>query len=452
MNPLPRAAAANGSAIADESPVLMTDPGPPDPVIGPAQAKDRLRAGVVIGSHGVVDFYAAIVTPLIPVLTGRLELTDGQVAAVIGLGSVCSGLIQPLAAWVSDRLETKALTWLGLAIAAIGIAVVPYAETFWQLMAIQAITTAGIGAFHPPAAAAAGRLAGRRRSLALTAFFVAGMVGGTIGLAASPFWVERFGLEGLVHFLLPGLAIAAILAWSVRGVGKAHAAHRRSIIALPAIDLRERWSAVLTMWVGNMIRFTVNMALVQLIIIWSEERALRLAGATAWTPELRLDASQTTGPAHAAMQVGMGLGGLVLGTRIRQGNERRWLVVIPILGAGAVAAFPVLTAVADESGVPRLGVAAAWAIAVGMGVGYAGLVPTTLNLAQRLLPHRTSLASGLMLGGAWFIAAIGPFLAQRLNASLGLTGAFGVVALALLASGVLGLRIRPALLERVAHH
>lgn len=413
---------------------------------------NRTRAGIVIGSHGLVDFYSAILAPLIPVLTGKLELTNLQIAAVLGLGSVASGLIQPLAAWVSDRLETKALTWLGLAVACVGIAVVPFASSFEQLMLIQGITAAGIGAFHPPAAAATGRLAGKSRSLALTMFFVAGMVGGTIGLATSPYWVGRFGLEGLALFLIPGLLAAALLAWSVRGLGKAHAAHRRELIQLTQQDGRERWHAVVVMWIGNMIRFTVNMALVQLLIIWSEERALRLAGATQWTPQLRLDASQTTGLAHAAMQIGMGLGGLVLGMRIKQGNERRWLVMIPIIGAGGIAAYPLVTGVADEAGHTLLASIAGWGIAVVMGVGYAGLVPTTLNLAQRLLPHRTSLASGLMLGGAWFIAALGPIAAQQAHELVGLSNAFTIFAAALACSGVLGLAIRPALLDRVATH
>ena len=72
------------------------------------------------------------------------------------------------------------------------------------------------------------------------------------------------------------------------------------------------------------------------------------------------------------------------------------------------------------------------------GLGYGGVIPTTLSMAQRLLPHRTGLASGMMLGGAWSIAAVGPPLVQWLYNRHGLEVSFGVVAGMLFASGVIG--------------
>jgi hypothetical protein len=60
----------------------------------------------------------------------------------------------------------------------------------------------------------------------------------------------------------------------------------------------------------------------------------------------------------------------------------------------------------------------------------------TLSMAQRLLPHRTGLASGLMLGGAWVWGALGPFAASGLREGLGLGGAFVAVGGLLLAAGL----------------
>ena len=59
-------------------------------------------------------------------------------------------------------------------------------------------------------------------------------------------------------------------------------------------------------------------------------------------------------------------------------------------------------------------------------------------MAQRLLPHRTSLASGLMLGGAWFFASLGPLLVQWLYTNYGLRTSFAIVAVMLFASGMIG--------------
>ena len=80
------------------------------------------------------------------------------------------------------------------------------------------------------------------------------------------------------------------------------------------------------------------------------------------------------------------------------------------------------------------------------GLGYGGVIPTTLSMAQRMLPHRTGLASGMMLGGAWSIASAGPPLVQWLYGSYGLRGAFLVTAGLLALSAVMG-----AMLPRVGN-
>ena len=82
-------------------------------------------------------------------------------------------------------------------------------------------------------------------------------------------------------------------------------------------------------------------------------------------------------------------------------------------------------------------------LAVVAGVAYGGIMPITITMAQRLLPHRTSLASGLMMGGAWSIAGIGPSLAQILMERAGMVWACEVTALLLVVSGVMGYGIQP---------
>jgi MFS family permease len=74
-----------------------------------------------------------------------------------------------------------------------------------------------------------------------------------------------------------------------------------------------------------------------------------------------------------------------------------------------------------------------------VGIGYFGVMPTTISIAQRLLPHRTSLASALLMGGAWCLAAIGPPMAQWLMNHLGMTSAGLVIASMLLLSGLVTL-------------
>jgi MFS family permease len=137
------------------------------------------------------------------------------------------------------------------------------------------------------------------------------------------------------------------------------------------------------------------------------------------------------------MAIGMGVSGLAVGLA-RTRHERALLIMVPALGAIAVALFP------------HSGPSAAYLLSALAGVGYAGVIPITISLAQRLLPHRTGLASGLMMGGAWAIAAAGPPLAELLLWYGGLPGAFYAVAGLLLVSGLLSLALPRSLIERSA--
>lgn len=398
------------------------------------QAPPLARMLALITAHGVIDFFSYIIIPILTVLEGRVGLSPAQGAMLLALGSVASGLVQPLTAWAGDRYDTRWFGTVGLLCAVLAMGMVGFADSFWQLLLIQGVGSAGVGAFHPPGAAAMGQLAGRRRSLGVSVFFAAGMVGGISANWLTPHYVRTFSPESLAWLMIPGVLTAGLLIWSVHAIPHRAAGAREAHDALPLTERRARWSAVGLLYVANVARFVVNMMLVQLIIRWSEMIALGRMPDETLTAEVRTLASTIGGPVQAAMQVGMGVAGLLLGAIVRERHERLVLVIIPALSAIAVAAFPMAQ-----------GKVAAFALAVVAGVGFAGVMPITISMAQRLLPHRTGLASGLMMGGAWGLAFVGPPTAQWLLERIGLGGAFLCTAGLLAGSGVLMMWMRRVL-------
>ncbi|MFN7022405.1 MAG: MFS transporter [Phycisphaerales bacterium] len=409
---------------------------------------------VAIISHVVVDFFSFIVVPLLSVIEGRVALSPWQGTMLVAIGSVASGVIQPIVALLSDRHDTRWFGTLGFGALVVAIGSVGYAESFGALVLIQVVGAGGSGAFHPVAAAAVGQLSGRRRSGGLAWFYAAGMVGGVLGNLVSPEWVRHFsrvgqsasfdpaqGLRSLAWLIAPGLVFAAMLAAAIHGSPHRHAGAHADHARLSRAERLTRWRSVWLLYFGNVLRFTVDMCLITLIVRWSEVLAVGtpeagMVGADVGamlTPELRSEASKLNGHLQAARQVGMGVGGLAIMFLLRGRAERMLLIAVPLVGAGCMA----LTPWAAGAGVWMIVVLCALA-----GLGYGGVMPTTLSLAQRLLPHRTSLASALMLGGAWAFASIGPHLAQWLFGTLGLSGAMLIVAMLLGASGVLGWMLR----------
>lgn len=423
-----------------------------DEARGAGRRRQGRVLGSVIGAHAVVDYYSFIVVSLLPLLSLRLGLTNFEKAMLLGSGSVASGFIQPLVAWIGDRLNTRVIGTVGLGVAAAACSAVGLAQNFWQLLVLAMIGALGVGAYHPPAAAVVGQISGSRRSGGVSLFFLAGMVGGIAGNILSPHivmlggtlaggrgdGVAALGLQWQAALVVPGLAAAVLLGRAMhraphRGEG-AREAHR----SLPARERRMRWGAVWLLYAANVTRFVVNTALVYLYVRWIETRTLAWAGVEEAGTSEAIGASVLNGMFQASMQLGMGAAGLAAGWLVAIRHEKASMVLVPLVGAAAIGLMPWV----DEVGLG--GRSVVWAgllLAVLAGVGFGGTVPTVIAAAQRLLPHRTALASGMMMGGAWGIGFVGPPLAEAIEASWSLDAAFLVIAGMLLVCSGLGLAL-----------
>ncbi|MFK7758325.1 MAG: MFS transporter [Phycisphaerales bacterium] len=456
----------------------------------PVTTRAPLRAGVTIVTHFVVDVFSFIGIALLPMLAVLLEIRPEQKALLLALGSVCSGAVQPLIAWASDRYDTRAFGTAGFVIAVLCIGNLGYAQDFTQLAILYSLGAMGIGAFHPPAAATVGQLGGAKRSKYVAIFFLAGMIGGIVGNVFTPVYVDwmtpdavliadgtagpRDGLLALRWFIPVGLVSALILAIAIhKSSHRHHAAHEHQG-SWDRKERRTRWFAVWVLYATNVLRFTTNMALVYLFTEWASRYILVREGAEEMTEQLGIQASQVNGTLQAAMQIGMGGGGIVLGFLLAARFEKAVFVLFPILGALSIALIPGLSELD-----PALGRWAVWVAAIVSGIGFGSAIPVSMSLAQRLLPHRTSLVSGLMLGGAWMLSFLGPMgaelvqnglvskrsvpnfvtsfvdklpqgIADNIINGMGLDSAFMVTAIVLACSGCIALFLPHALIVRSA--
>lgn len=398
------------------------------------------RLATVILAHGVIDWLSAIIIPILSYLEGRVEMTKSQGALLIAVGSISSGLIQPLVAVMSDKHNTRWAGTAGLIAAAVAIGCLGYAEDYTHLILVQIIGAGGIGAFHPVGASAAGQLGGRARAGAISIFYAVGLTGGVLGGFSSPQIAERLGLRSLAWVIPPIVLFAAALAWAIHSIPHKHAGAQEHHDSLPRTEQRRRWRDVALLYFGNVFRFLVNMMLVQLLVRWSEAQILRGLDGAVLTRELRLDASHLNGPMQSMMAIGMGVSGLALGWFVPIEKAKSFLIGMPLLGVAAIAIFPRLESMGVPIHEPGFGKAAVWFTAAMMGMGYSAVMPLTITMAQRLLPHRTSLGSALMMGGAWSVACVGPPTAQwMLRQGMSLQGCFAVGAGLLLISSLLAI-------------
>lgn len=403
------------------------------------------RLGAILVSHTAVDVYSAFVPPLIGVLQVRCHLEESQAAWLYGVGSLSSGLSQPIGAWISDHTDSRLFGALGLLLSAVCLSCIGMADSFATLLPLYILGMIGVGIFHPVGASCTGQLAeqmpGKRRSLWISIFFVFGMAGGFSGSMIAR-WVAANGDVGfdlLRYALIPGVLIAMVLHMVIRKVPHRHHAHH--LIQFKEGDLKQRWQMMSLLYVASALRFTVNVTLFFLMVQWAESYI------ATGNPLLGAKEVAEQGGAIAATLigmsiVGMAIGGLAAGTIIPKGSEKWPLVIVPIAFAPCIALFAVIP------------LWACYILAVVIGIGFASMIPVSLGLAQRLLPHKTSLASGLMLGGAWAMAFVGPRSAVycQENLDISLAGTFAIVAGMLAMSGLVCLLLNGKALHETVNN
>ena len=176
------------------------------------------------------------------------------------------------------------------------------------------------------------------------------------------------------------------------------------------------------------VRFSVNMALLYLYVRWAEKCVL--TEHQDWSQEhVATAAAPLVGNFNAATLIGMALGGVLAGVLIRPGKEKWPMVLVPIGFAPIIGLFPYAP------------LEISYLLAVAAGIGFASMIPVSIAFAQHLMPRHTNLASGLMMGGAWSVAVVGPRCAEIGVAQLGLPTTFVLTAIALALSGIISIRL-----------
>ena len=360
----------------------------------------------ILFSHYIVDTYSALMPPLLGVVEKSFGMLPEYAALLLGLGSMCSGLAQPTFAWMSDRFNTRVFGALGVLLGAICITQIGYCPNQTILFVVYAIGMMGIGMFHPIAASTIGHLAGPRRSLAISLFFVFGMGGFFTGSLAGPeIATGTGGLRSLAWLIIPGLVLTVLLQIAISKVDHRKPSGRSGSHSMKDYD----WWTITCLYFASVFRFIVNMALVYLLVRWMEHHvAIDNPGLN--TTEIARLSAPFAGRANATMIVGQGVGGLLAGALIRLGAEKLPLVNVPLLFCPSIMLLAWLSP-------GWLGYAACFLA----GMGFGSMTPVAISLGQRLMPYHTSLASAIMLGAAWAVASIGPWVAEQLIVNFSLS-------------------------------
>lgn len=410
---------------------------------------------LICASHVINDVYPIAFNALVLIFTLRLDLKGWQIGLIYSISQILSGLPQGISAWATDRFDTRIAAPLGLFVSALCTGLMGFANSFEVLVALVAIAQIGNGIYHPTSAALSGQLGSRLfrhgRAMAVSVFFAAGMLGSILGPFAWKFAAITEGvavtstLPRMAWLIIPGALMAIVLFFNTGHLTHRHDNHQDLHASMSRAEVRLRWYAVAVLFWANAVRFIVNTGMIVLFPIWA---TVHLAGnvnaATTLTVQL-----------IGAMAFGMGVAALFAARLVRTGHERGGIMLLSVLGA-------IATAGVGYAG-SHFGMLAMYAAAAACSLGFAAILPITIGLAQRLLPGRTGLASGLMMGVSWSLAAFAAPIAtlflggHSLNEAKNLPLekidlAFAWFGALLLLSGAMTLLLPRNLIRKVAEH
>ena len=280
-----------------------------------------------------------------------------------------------------------------------------------HLLVFAVLLGIGSAAFHPYGASGAAH-ASEPESLnsALSAYTVAGTAGYAVGPLIATLFIAIFGKHGTLGFLPIGLAGAVLIA--SRSAGGEFHAHSHARLAASA-GVPTEWGKLARIIGIVMVRSWVYLAMLNLLPVHYKELGFRLGFYNSLPTIMILAGGFGT-------LIGGRLADSISGKRIIIGSQL--LTIIPAIICARIDASPIIV------------------FLVLFGLLSDSSLSLTLIAAQRLLPGRTGLASGVILGLGFVSGSLGvPLtgaLADRTSIGFALTCAamLAFVAVALTAS------------------
>lgn len=365
--------------------------------------------------HFTNDLIGGVLPILVPRAKEAFSLSNAEVGLIVLAYTSAASLSQPLFGYICDRFPKRwfpsaALVWGGLFAA--GWALAP---SYGVLLALAFLAGIGSGAYHPFGATnAAAVTPGAMRNTALSVYTFGGSFGFGLGPVIAALLFALGGDRGLLFLIVPASIVAVLI---YRQMGRVADAQRMVSLAGGSHDAesgRPPWGLLARVISIVMLRSWLVLSVFQFIPTWFDGLGYH-AGFYATLTTLTI--------------LSGAIGTLIGGLFVDRIGARRLLV-----GSFSLLVIP-LVLLTQFPGPQSF----AFAMAFGF-LGDAGLA-VPLAAAQRLLPGRAGVASGLILGLGFITGGIGVPVTGLIADHVGIPSALLLVAPLTLVGSVIALTL-----------
>ncbi len=159
----------------------------------------------------ITDAYASFIVGLIPVLVQRLELSLFLVSILSAVNFLSNNFTQPVFGYLSDKYGIRYFLIAGPFFTAIFLSIIGVTPFYWLILIFLFLGNLGIAAIHPPTAATASHIGGRRKGLLNSIISFGGTIGFSSGSLFIILIINKLGIKYTPLTMIPGVILALVL-------------------------------------------------------------------------------------------------------------------------------------------------------------------------------------------------------------------------------------------------
>lgn len=351
------------------------------------------------GCHLLNDSLQAVIPAMFPILEKDLGLTFTQLGLIAFALNIVASVLQPVVGFMSDRKTMPFALPFGMASSFIGMAGLAFAPEYWLILLSVVFLGFGSAVFHPEGSRVSYMAAGTKRGLSQSIFQVGGNSGQALAPLISAFILVPLGQKGAALFLVVAalgiFILSKISVWYKEQLAqqKLQKGKKALLSSLPELTKKQVVAALALL----------------LIIIFA--RSFYVTNMTSFYIFHLMEAyglTIQTGQLYIFLFLAVGAAGTFFGGPLADRIGRKNVIVLSLL-------VPVPLAIA----LPYVPLFAVLILLALIGFFIMLSFSVTVVYAQELVPSKIGTMSGLTVGLAFGMGAIGGVAIGILMDSIG---------------------------------
>ncbi|MEC1395460.1 MFS transporter [Bacillus velezensis] len=357
--------------------------------------------------HLLNDSLQAVIPAMFPILERSMNLTFTQLGMIAFTLNMVSSVMQPVIGWYTDKRPMPYALPLGLTASMLGILGLAFAPSFLTILCCVFFIGLGSAVFHPEGSRVAYMAAGEKRGLAQSIYQVGGNTGQAMAPLITALILVPLGQFGSVWFTLVAAVAVLFLIYIAKW-------YKGRLIHLRTVSKKSPAAAVQTV-----ITKPIILALIMIIFLIFA-RSWYVSAIGNFYTFYAMNAYHVSiqqAQSYIFVFLFFGAVGTFLGGPLADRFGKRNVIIVSMILSAPLTIF-----------LPFAGPVIAYGVLALIGVVLMSSFSVTVVYAQELVPGKIGTMSGLTVGLAFGMGAIGAVALGALIDSAGLTPTMTAVA------------------------